>query len=76
MRTLSCQLPPYSTAVLRGFIGHVAHPIPFHCDGAIGGRKFRPMGHNKGKDNARKRAKRRQKAERLVLLKKKQTAAK
>jgi hypothetical protein len=34
------------------------------------------MGHNKGKDNARKRAKRRQKAERLVLLKKKQTAAK
>jgi hypothetical protein len=34
------------------------------------------MGHSKGRDNARKRAKRRKKAERVVLAKKRQTAAK
>jgi hypothetical protein len=34
------------------------------------------MGHSKGRDNARKRAKRRKKAEHVVLAKKRQTAAK
>jgi hypothetical protein len=34
------------------------------------------MGHNKGRDNARKRAKRRKKNERLALAKKKQQGKK
>jgi hypothetical protein len=34
------------------------------------------MGNSKGRDNARKRAKRRKKMERLALAKKKQKAAK
>jgi hypothetical protein len=34
------------------------------------------MGHNKGRDNVRKRAVRRKKAERLAFAKKKQKAAK
>jgi hypothetical protein len=34
------------------------------------------MGHNKGRDNAKKRAKRRRKTERLALAKRKQEAAK
>jgi hypothetical protein len=34
--------------------------------------KTRLMGHNRGRDNARKRAKRRKKNERLALAKKKQ----
>jgi hypothetical protein len=31
------------TAALRGFIGHVAHPVRSHCDGATGGEDFRLM---------------------------------
>jgi len=38
--------------------------------------KVSPMGHNKGRDNARKRAKRRKKTERLASAKKKQKPAK
>jgi hypothetical protein len=34
--------------------------------------KVRSMGHNRGRDNARKRAKRRKKNERLASVKKKQ----
>jgi len=34
------------------------------------------MGHNQGRDNAKKRAKRRKKTERLALAKKKHKAAK
>jgi hypothetical protein len=34
--------------------------------------KVRPMGHNRGRDNAKKRAKRRKKNERLASAKKKQ----
>ena len=35
--------------------------------------KVRLMGHNKGRDNARKRSKRRKKTERLALAKQKQS---
>jgi hypothetical protein len=38
--------------------------------------KVRLMGHNKGRDNAKKRAKRRKKNDRLALAKKKQEATK
>jgi hypothetical protein len=38
--------------------------------------KIRFMGHSKGRDNAKKRAKRRKKTERLALAKKKQRTAK
>jgi hypothetical protein len=38
--------------------------------------KVRLMGHNKGRDNAKKRAKRRKKTERLAFAKKKQEATK
>jgi len=38
--------------------------------------KVRLMAHNKGRDNAKKRAKRRKKTERLALAKKKQEATK
>ena len=40
------------------------------------GRRLTFMGHSKGRDNAKKRAKRRKKSERLALAKKKQKAAK
>src|SRR5262245_52998251 len=40
------------------------------CQGATSGRGLRSMGHNYGRDNVRKRAVRRKKAERLAAAKK------
>jgi hypothetical protein len=42
------------------------------CQGEAGRRELRSMGHNYGRDNARKRAKRRKKHKRLASAKKKQ----
>jgi hypothetical protein len=42
----------------------------------VGGRVLGIMGHSKGRDNAKKRVKRRKKTERLALAKKKQAATK
>jgi hypothetical protein len=42
-----------------------------HCYRVISGRVLTPMGHNYGRDNVKKRAVRRKKAERLATAKKK-----
>jgi hypothetical protein len=50
---------------------------PTNCYGAASGRGLRLMGNSKGRDNAKKRARRRKKTERLALAKnKKKTATK
>jgi len=43
---------------------------PSHCYGVTSGRVLTPMGHNYGRDNVKKRAVRRKKAERLATTKK------
>ena len=44
--------------------------VPSRCYGTTTGRKLTFMGHSKGRDNAKRRAKRRKKTERLALAKK------
>ncbi|PYL43589.1 MAG: hypothetical protein DMF42_03660 [Verrucomicrobia bacterium] len=46
------------------------------CYGVTSGRVLTPMGHNYGRDNVKKRAVRRKKAERLAAAKKKKKTAK
>jgi hypothetical protein len=58
---------------LRRFIAHVASLSLLSPDKRA---KVRLLGHNKGRNNAKKRAKRRKKIERLTLVKKKQQATK
>ena len=47
---------------------------PTNWSGATSGRRLRLMGNSKGRDNAKKRARRRKKTERLALGKKKKAA--
>src|SRR4029450_10797955 len=49
--------------------------VSSHCYGTTSGRRLRLMGHSQGRDNAKKRARRRKKTERLALAKKKPKAA-
>jgi hypothetical protein len=49
---------------------------PSNCYGATRGRVLKLMGNSQGRDNVKKRARRRKKMERLALAKRKQKAAK
>jgi hypothetical protein len=49
---------------------------PTNCYGATSGRMLKLMGNSQGRDNVKKRARRRKKMERLALAKRKQKAAK
>jgi len=62
---------PFARCFPRNFTFYVALPIRFIARAPEAG-EGRAMGHNRGRDNARKRAKRRKKNERLALAKKKQ----
>jgi hypothetical protein len=53
-----------------------AQDPPTDCYGATGGRVLKLMGNSQGRDNVKKRARRRKKMERLALAKRKQKAAK
>src|SRR6185369_3057169 len=48
---------------------HTPASVSSRCQGTTTGRKLTFMGHSKGRDNFKKRARRRKKAERLALAK-------